>query len=100
VLYLPAAPRAGIGPRCFPKRWSQPDCRDRHCRRSSLAISRLGSDFLANCEIALTFDDGPSASATPGHQGARRALHKATFFMVGSRALAETRLVKEIARTP
>lgn len=57
------------------------------------------NDFLSDGEVVLTFDDGPSSIHTPR---VLRALEehctKATFFMVGSRALAESRLVKDVAR--
>lgn len=52
----------------------------------------------ARPEVALTFDDGPSATTTP------RVLHllaaagvRATFFVVGRKALAEPQLLREIA---
>ena len=56
-------------------------------------------DFLADGEVVLTFDDGPSSIYTPR---VLKALDehctKATFFMVGSRAIAEHELVKDIER--
>ena len=57
------------------------------------------NDFLADGEVVLTFDDGPSSVYTPRVLQALEAhCTKATFFMVGSRAMAEQRLVKEVAR--
>ena len=56
-------------------------------------------DFLADGEVVLTFDDGPSSVYTPHVLRALEAhCTKATFFMVGSRALAEQRIVKDIIR--
>ncbi len=56
-------------------------------------------DFLADGEVVLTFDDGPSSIHTPRVLKAlEEHCTKATFFMVGSRALAEHRIVKDIAR--
>ena len=55
-------------------------------------------DFLNDGEIVLTFDDGPSSVYTPRVLQALEAhCTKATFFMVGSRALAEHRIVKDVA---
>jgi peptidoglycan-N-acetylglucosamine deacetylase len=57
------------------------------------------NDFLADGEVVLTFDDGPSSVYTPQIIKTLEAhCTKATFFMVGSRALAEPRIVKDIAR--
>ena len=57
------------------------------------------NDFLNDGEVVLTFDDGPSSVYTPQVLKALEAhCTKATFFMVGSRALAEPKLVKEVAR--
>ncbi len=54
-------------------------------------------DFLADGEVVLTFDDGPSSIYTPRVIAALDAhCTKATFFMVGSRALAEPRIVRDI----
>ncbi len=56
-------------------------------------------DFLNDGEIVLTFDDGPSSIYTPRVLQALEAhCTKATFFMVGSRASAEQRIVKDVAR--
>jgi peptidoglycan-N-acetylglucosamine deacetylase len=57
------------------------------------------NDFLKDGEIVLTFDDGPSSINTPRVIEAL-AFHctKATFYMVGSRALAEPGIVKDIHR--
>jgi peptidoglycan-N-acetylglucosamine deacetylase len=56
------------------------------------------NDFLADGEVVLTFDDGPSNIFTPQIIKTLEAhCTKATFFMVGSRALAEPRIVKDIA---
>lgn len=57
------------------------------------------NDFLVDGEVVLTFDDGPSSIFTPQIIKTLDAhCTKATFFMVGSRALAEPRIVKDIAR--
>ena len=57
------------------------------------------NDFLADGEVVLTFDDGPSSVYTPRIVKAlEEHCTKATFFMVGSRAVAEHRIVKDIAR--
>jgi peptidoglycan-N-acetylglucosamine deacetylase len=57
------------------------------------------NDFLKDGEIVLTFDDGPSSIYTPRViEALTYHCTKATFYMVGSRALAETGLVKEIHR--
>jgi peptidoglycan-N-acetylglucosamine deacetylase len=57
------------------------------------------NDFLKDGEIVLTFDDGPSSINTPRVIEAL-AYHctKATFYMVGSRALAEPKIVQDIHR--
>ena len=56
-------------------------------------------DFLADGEVVLTFDDGPSSVYTPRVLKAlEEHCTKATFFMVGSRAIAEHRIVKDVAR--
>lgn len=56
-------------------------------------------DFLADGEVVLTFDDGPSSVYTPRVIEALEAhCTKATFFMVGSRAVAEARIVRDIIR--
>ena len=56
-------------------------------------------DFLRDGEIVLTFDDGPSSVYTPKVLATLEAhCTKATFFMVGSRASAEHRIVKDVAR--
>jgi peptidoglycan-N-acetylglucosamine deacetylase len=57
------------------------------------------NDFLADGEVVLTFDDGPSSIYTPRVLAALDAhCTKATFFMVGSRASAEPKLVKDVQR--
>jgi peptidoglycan-N-acetylglucosamine deacetylase len=57
------------------------------------------NEFLADGEVVLTFDDGPSSVYTPQIVKTLDAhCTKATFFMVGSRALAEPRIVKDIQR--
>ena len=56
-------------------------------------------DFLKDGEIVLTFDDGPSSIYTPRVLQVLDAhCTKATFFMVGSRASAEPRIVRDVAR--
>jgi peptidoglycan-N-acetylglucosamine deacetylase len=57
------------------------------------------NDILADGEVIITFDDGPSSIHTPQIVRTLEAhCTKATFFMVGSRALAEPRIVKDILR--
>jgi peptidoglycan/xylan/chitin deacetylase (PgdA/CDA1 family) len=57
-----------------------------------------GQDFLADGEIVLTFDDGPSRAHT---RAVLKALAdectKATFFMVGRMAVADPAMVREVA---
>lgn len=49
--------------------------------------------------VALTFDDGPSPSATPRILSMLRAAHaKATFFMLGQAAKAYPEVVRQVAR--
>jgi peptidoglycan/xylan/chitin deacetylase (PgdA/CDA1 family) len=57
-----------------------------------------GPDFLQPGEIVLTFDDGPHKQLTPVVLSAL-AQHctKATFFMLGQRAMMYSDLVKEVA---
>jgi peptidoglycan-N-acetylglucosamine deacetylase len=56
-------------------------------------------DFLKDGEIVLTFDDGPSSIYTPRViEALNFHCTKATFYMVGSRALAEPKIVQEIHR--
>ena len=56
------------------------------------------NDFLADHEVVLTFDDGPSRSYT---RAVLKALSehctKATFFMVGRMAATDPAMVKEVA---
>ncbi len=102
VLYLPAAPRSpASASQCGPKALGL----SRTVEIDTAGGPRFGhqqykeSDFLADGEIVLTFDDGPSSIHTPRViKALDEHCTKATFFMVGSRALAESRLVKEIAR--
>jgi peptidoglycan/xylan/chitin deacetylase (PgdA/CDA1 family) len=55
--------------------------------------------LLADHEVVLTFDDGPSAAYTrPILEALAAQCTRATFFMLGSMALADPRLVKEVAR--
>ncbi len=57
------------------------------------------AEILVDGEVVLTFDDGPSSIYTPPVIAALDAhCTKATFFMVGSRALAEPRIVRDIIR--
>ena len=62
-------------------------------------LLRLPDDAVQRREIALTFDDGPDADVTPrvldllDRHGA-----KASFFVVGEKALAHPELVREIVR--
>jgi peptidoglycan-N-acetylglucosamine deacetylase len=54
-------------------------------------------DFLKDGEIVLTFDDGPSSIYTPRViEALNFHCTKATFFMVGSRAMAEPKMVQDI----
>jgi peptidoglycan/xylan/chitin deacetylase (PgdA/CDA1 family) len=56
-------------------------------------------DFLADHEVVLTFDDGPSPSHTKAVLNALAAhCTKATFFMVGRMAAADPAMVREVAR--
>jgi peptidoglycan-N-acetylglucosamine deacetylase len=56
-------------------------------------------EFLKDGEIVLTFDDGPSSIYTPRViEALNFHCTKATFYMVGSRALAEPKIVQEIHR--
>jgi peptidoglycan/xylan/chitin deacetylase (PgdA/CDA1 family) len=55
--------------------------------------------FLADGEVVLTFDDGPSRAYTrPILEALAAQCTRATFFMLGQMALAEPQLVKEVAR--
>jgi peptidoglycan/xylan/chitin deacetylase (PgdA/CDA1 family) len=55
--------------------------------------------FLADREVVLTFDDGPSRAYTrPILETLSAHCTKATFFMVGIMALADPAMVKEVAR--
>jgi peptidoglycan/xylan/chitin deacetylase (PgdA/CDA1 family) len=57
------------------------------------------NDLLADGEIVLTFDDGPSRITTQAVVDALEAqCTKATFFMVGSQAVADPAMVRQIAR--
>jgi len=56
-------------------------------------------DFLADGEVVLTFDDGPSRPHTRAVLAALDAhCTKATFFMVGRMAAADPAMVQEVAR--
>lgn len=56
-------------------------------------------NFLAPGEIVLTFDDGPLRPMTqPVVDALEAQCTKATFFMVGSQALADPDMVKQIIR--
>ena len=57
------------------------------------------SDFLADGEVVLTFDDGPSRAYTRPILDALAAhCTKATFFMVGRMAVSDPEMVKEVDR--
>lgn len=57
------------------------------------------ADFLAPGEVVLTFDDGPLRTHTQKVVSALAAhCTKATFFVVGSMALADPDMLREIAR--
>ncbi|MEQ1647712.1 MAG: polysaccharide deacetylase family protein [Hyphomicrobiaceae bacterium] len=56
-------------------------------------------DFLADGEVVLTFDDGPLRRHTQAVVDALEGeCTKATFFMVGSQAVADPEMVKQIYR--
>lgn len=56
------------------------------------------NDLLADGEVVLTFDDGPSRATTQAVVDALEAqCTKATFFMVGSQAIADPAMVRQIA---
>jgi peptidoglycan-N-acetylglucosamine deacetylase len=56
------------------------------------------ASFLADGEVVLTFDDGPSRAYTKPILDALAAhCTKATFFMVGRMALADPQMVREVA---
>lgn len=56
------------------------------------------ADLLADGEVVLTFDDGPLRPHTSRiMQALDRHCTKATFFMVGSQALADPQMVKDLA---
>jgi peptidoglycan-N-acetylglucosamine deacetylase len=55
--------------------------------------------LLAEGEVVLTFDDGPSRAYTrPILEALAAQCTRATFFMLGQMALADPQLVKEVAR--
>jgi peptidoglycan/xylan/chitin deacetylase (PgdA/CDA1 family) len=55
--------------------------------------------LLADGEVVLTFDDGPSRGYTrPILEALSAQCTKATFFMVGQMALSDPEMVKEVAR--
>jgi peptidoglycan/xylan/chitin deacetylase (PgdA/CDA1 family) len=67
--------------------------------------SHFGSQYrdhtalLADREVVLTFDDGPSRAYTrPILEALAAHCTRATFFMLGRMALADPQLVKEVAR--
>lgn len=61
--------------------------------------SRGGKPLLANGEVVLTFDDGPSRGNTRSVLAAlAEQCTRATFFMVGRRALSDPETVREVAR--
>ena len=66
--------------------------------------SRFGEKYsdltiLADGEVVLTFDDGPSRAYTrPILEALSAQCTKATFFMVGAMAAADPAMVKEVAR--
>ena len=64
------------------------------------ATARKGNkSLLADREIVLTFDDGPSRTSTRLVLAAlAEQCTKATFFMVGQMAIANPALVQEVAR--
>jgi peptidoglycan/xylan/chitin deacetylase (PgdA/CDA1 family) len=58
-----------------------------------------GPDFLQPGEVVLTFDDGPHKALTPVILSALdQHCTKATFFMLGQRAMMYSDLVKEVLR--
>jgi peptidoglycan-N-acetylglucosamine deacetylase len=101
VLFAPAAAPQTAAPACSPQAISL----SRTVEINTTGGPRFGQqqykdqDFLKDGEIVLTFDDGPSSVYTPKVLAALEAhCTKATFFMVGSRASAEHRIVKDVAR--
>jgi peptidoglycan/xylan/chitin deacetylase (PgdA/CDA1 family) len=62
------------------------------------SIQAKDREFLKDHEVVLTFDDGPHEKFTRGILDALDAhCTKATFFMVGRRALAQPGIVQEVA---
>ena len=60
-------------------------------------LTRLPRTAAARGEVALTFDDGPHPEATPAVLDLLdEAGHRASFFLVGRRAVARPELVAEI----
>lgn len=58
-----------------------------------------GQSLLADGEVVLTFDDGPTRAYTrPILEALAAQCTKATFFMVGQMALIDPDMVKEVAR--
>lgn len=58
-----------------------------------------GSSFLADGEVVLTFDDGPMRRYTlPILDALDGQCTKATFFSVGQMAIADSAMLKEVAR--
>jgi peptidoglycan/xylan/chitin deacetylase (PgdA/CDA1 family) len=58
-----------------------------------------GAGLLKPGEVVLTFDDGPSRTATrPILEALAAQCTRATFFMLGRKAMAAPQLVKEVAR--
>jgi peptidoglycan-N-acetylglucosamine deacetylase len=56
-------------------------------------------DILADGEVVLTFDDGPSRAYTkPVLEALEKQCTKATFFLVGRMAVADPEMVKEYAK--
>lgn len=93
----------------------QPALAQEACGRDKLGVSRTvlidtaqgpqfgaqhtAAGFLADGEVVLTFDDGPSRAYTKPVLDALAAhCTKATFFMVGRMAVSDPAMVKEVAR--
>jgi peptidoglycan/xylan/chitin deacetylase (PgdA/CDA1 family) len=93
---------------------SSPASADDACPAGTLGVSRaievdttggpwIGSprgdpNFLAQGEVVLTFDDGPSPKGTREVLAAlAKECTKATFFMVGERVVVHPEIVKEVA---
>ncbi len=89
--------------------FAQDGCRDKLGVSRTVAVNAAsspafgrqykGPSLLADGEVVLTFDDGPSRAYTrPILEALAAQCTKATFFMVGQMALADPEMVREVAR--